>query len=80
MCNRGPDTNGSLFQVVFTANPEMDGKNQVFGCLADEESYHTLSRINTFGTDHGMPTEEVRITDCGVAYPLPVSKVGEEIA
>ena len=73
MCNRGPDTNGSLFQVVFTALPDLDEKYVVFGCLADDESYNTLSRVNTFGTDHGMPTEEVRITDCGVAYPFPVT-------
>ena len=77
MCNRGPDTNGSLFQVCLTSLPELDEKYVVFGCLADDESYQTLSRLNTFGTDHGMPTEEVRITDCGVAYPFPVTK--EEI-
>ena len=80
MCNRGSDTNGSLFQVTFTCLPELDEKYVVFGCLADEESYHTLSRINTFGTDHGMPTEEVRITDCGVAYPFPVSKEDKDKA
>ena len=80
MCNRGPDTNGSLFQVSFTALPEFDEKFVVFGCLADEESYHVLSRINTFGSDHGMPTEEVRITDCGVAFPFPVTAEEKEKA
>lgn len=80
MCNRGADTNGSLFQVTFQAIPEFDNKFVVFGCLADDESYRTLSRINTFGTDHGMPTEEVRITDCGVAYPYPVSAEEKEKA
>jgi peptidylprolyl isomerase len=77
MCNRGPDTNGSLFQVSMTTLPEFDEKYVVFGCLADDESYQTLGKINTFGTDHGAPTEEVRITDCGIAYPFP--RTPEEI-
>lgn len=71
MCNRGPDTNGSLFQVSFTCVPELDENYVVFGCLADEESYNTLSRLNVFGTDSGEPTEEVRVVECGLAYPLP---------
>jgi len=77
MCNRGPDTNGSLFQVTFTANPLLDEKYVVFGCLASEESYDTLSLINTFGSEGGLPTEEVRITACGVCYPFPKDAVQE---
>ncbi len=69
-CNRGLDTNGSLFQVVFTRNTDLDGKYVVFGCLCSPESYDTLGRINDFGTAHGEPLEELRIADCGIAYPL----------
>ena len=65
MCNRGPDTNGSLFQVTFTANPLLDEKYVVFGTLASDESFDTLTQINTFGTAGGVPTEDVRIADCG---------------
>ena len=65
---QGPDTNGSLFQVTFTQNSDLDGKYVVFGCLASDDSYACLSRINSFGSETGEPKEEVRIVDCGVAY------------
>ena len=42
-----------------------------FGCLTNDSSYEVLASINKFGTDWGAPTEELRIVDCGVAYPLP---------
>lgn len=67
-CNRGPDTNGSLFQVCFTANTDLDDKYVVFGCLASKESFECLARINSFGSESGEPREEVRIVDCGVAF------------
>lgn len=78
MCTRGPDTNGSLFQVAFTANPDLNDKYVVFGCLAEDESYNVLSAINRYGTDSGMPTEELRIADCGVAFPLPLSEAEQK--
>jgi cyclophilin family peptidyl-prolyl cis-trans isomerase len=68
-CNRGPDTNGSLFQMSFTHAPIMDGRNVVFGCLASKESYDTLTKINSYGTPWGETKEEIRISDCGIAYP-----------
>ena len=68
-CNRGPDTNGSLFQMSFTHTPDLDGRYVVFGCLASQESYQTLSKLNSYGTPWGEPKEEIRITDCGIAYP-----------
>ncbi len=67
-CNRGPDTNGSLFQVCFAQNADLDDKYVVFGCLASPESYQCLSRINSFGTECGEPKEELRIVDCGIAF------------
>jgi cyclophilin family peptidyl-prolyl cis-trans isomerase len=67
-CNRGPDTNGSLFQVCFTQNSDLDDKYVVFGCLASKESFECLSRINLLGTYCGEPKEEVIISDCGVAF------------
>lgn len=79
MCNRGPDTNGSLFQVTFTAQPLFDEKYVVFGCLAADESYDTLSLINTFGSDSGQPTEEVRITECGVCFPIPPGQSNQDL-
>lgn len=70
MCNRGPDTNGSLFQVTFRENRDMDERYVVFGCLVNEESMNVLHKINTFGTIDGEPLEELTISNCGVAYPL----------
>lgn len=71
MCNTGPDTNGSLFQVTFTQNQDMDERYVVFGCLAADESFETLRLINTYGTAHGEPLEELVFVDCAVCYPDP---------
>lgn len=71
MCNMGPDTNGSLFQVTFTQNPDMDERYVVFGCLCADESFDVLRQINSYGSEWGEPLEEVLISDCGVAYPDP---------
>lgn len=70
MANLGPDTNGSIFQVTFREMREMDEKYVVFGCLVTDESFEVLHKINSFGTEWGEPTEELTITDCGVAYPF----------
>ena len=42
MCNRGADTNGSLFQVCFSNNPDLDNVQVVFGCLGDIFTTHFL--------------------------------------
>jgi cyclophilin family peptidyl-prolyl cis-trans isomerase len=71
MINTGPDTNGSLYQVTFTQNPEMDERYVVFGALAGDDSFETLRLINTYGTPHGEPLEELVISACAVVYPDP---------
>lgn len=68
MASRGPDTNGSLFLVTFSRAQKLDESCVVFGCLANQESYDTLMKINEFGTATGEPLEEVRVVDCGVAF------------
>ena len=70
MCNRGPDTNGSLFQVSFRELPLCDDRFVVFGCLASDQSFHTLQLINSVSSDSGTPKETLTIVDCGMAYPL----------
>jgi cyclophilin family peptidyl-prolyl cis-trans isomerase len=67
-CNRGPDSNGSLFQVTFRQNPDLDNRFVVFGCITNQESLETLYKIAAFGTISGKPLEEVRIIDCGIAF------------
>lgn len=68
MASRGPDTNGSLFLVTFSRQQKLDEKCVVFGCLANQESFDILMKINEFGTTTGEPLEEIRIIDCGIAY------------
>lgn len=67
-CNRGPDTNGSLFQMCFSHNKDLDNNHVVFGCLADDDSYEVLSLINQYGSDNGKPLKELYISDCGVTF------------
>lgn len=67
-CNRGPDTNGSLFQVTFNRLPEFDERYVVFGCLADEESFQVLREVNRLGSATGETLETVFISDSGIAY------------
>jgi cyclophilin family peptidyl-prolyl cis-trans isomerase len=69
MCNRGCDTNGSLFQITFTRQETLDEKCVVFGCCCSEESMKTLEEINTFGSQMGEPTEELYISAAGRLYP-----------
>lgn len=70
MCNRGPNTNGSLFQVTFTAQETLDEKCVVFGCLSTDESFKVLEEISYFGTKWGAPKEELTITDCDQVFPF----------
>jgi peptidyl-prolyl isomerase G (cyclophilin G) len=68
-CNRGPDTNGSLFQVTFARNDHMDEKYVVFGCLVNADSFRTLEEVNMLGSPHGQPLAEVFISDTGKVFP-----------
>jgi len=72
MCNRGPDTNGSIFQVTFRETPLCDERNVVFGALASNQSFDTLQLINNLSTESGTPKEALTIVDCGMAYPAPI--------
>ena len=68
-CNRGPDTNGSLFQVTLMRNEHMDEKYVCFGCLVTKESFDVLDDINGFGSKYGLPLADVFISDCGKVFP-----------
>lgn len=68
--NRGPDSNGSLFQIALAAVPMLDERHVVFGCVVDEASLRTLTRVNRLGSSSGEPTATIRIAECGVAFPL----------
>lgn len=72
MCGKGANANGSVFQVSFCRNEDLDEKYVVFGCVCDERSLDVLSKINLYGTETGEPIEGLYISDCGVAYPVPI--------
>jgi cyclophilin family peptidyl-prolyl cis-trans isomerase len=64
--NKGPDSNGSIFQITLTQNELLDSSCVVFGCVACEDSLDVLSKINLYGNATGEPSKVLRITDCGV--------------
>ena len=45
MANKGPNTNGSQFFILYAAAPHLDGKNTVFGRVIGEEGMETLQKL-----------------------------------
>lgn len=43
MANSGPNTNGSQFFITYSAFDHLDGKNTIFGKIA--EGYETLDKL-----------------------------------
>src|SRR6201992_1171228 len=60
MANKGPNTNGSQFFVCFAPQPQLDGKNTVFGKVID--GLDTLDMIERMQVDaKGRSIEKVLI-------------------
>ncbi|KAI4139716.1 MAG: hypothetical protein L6R39_006148 [Caloplaca ligustica] len=51
MANKGPNTNGSQFFILFAPAPHLDGKNTVFGKLIGTESMETLKKLEALEAD-----------------------------
>lgn len=71
MANKGPDTNGSQFFVTFAPQPQLDGKNAVFGRVID--GWETLDRIEGVEVDGKGRAKEGKVLVKGVtvhANPL----------
>ena len=52
MANKGPNTNGSQFFVLFAAAPHLDAKNTVFGrVIGGHEEGGTLDAMERIATD-----------------------------
>ncbi|KAK1777010.1 peptidyl-prolyl cis-trans isomerase [Copromyces sp. CBS 386.78] len=73
MANKGPNTNGSQFFVLFDKAPHLDGLNTVFGKLIGDESMATLAKLEALEVDkkNRIKGDEVRIERVTVhANPL----------
>ncbi|KAL8930952.1 MAG: hypothetical protein Q9208_000053 [Pyrenodesmia sp. 3 TL-2023] len=51
MANKGPNTNGSQFFILFAPAPHLDGKNTVFGKLVGPEAMETLKKLEGIEAD-----------------------------
>lgn len=72
MANKGPNTNGSQFFVLFAPAPHLDGKNTVFGKLVGPEAMEALKKLEGVEADaKGKVRGEARIRDVTIhANPL----------
>ena len=62
MANKGSNTNGSQFFILYAAAPHLDGKNTVFGRILGEESMRTLEKLEERDVDKkGRMTDMVNI-------------------
>ncbi len=70
MANKGLDTNGSQFFILFAPAPHLDGKNTVFGRVID--GLETLDALEGLEVDKkGRPKERVCIKHVTIhANPL----------
>jgi peptidyl-prolyl cis-trans isomerase-like 3 len=70
MANKGSNTNGSQFFVCFAPQPQLDGKNTVFGKIID--GFDTIDKLEKVKVDSkGRATEKVIIESVTVhANPM----------
>lgn len=81
MANKGPNSNGSQFFILFKSAPHLDGKHTVFGRLS-QESLNVLKSIENVDTDlESRPKEPIRIIKAGIIEnPLDTHAMEQEKA
>ncbi|KAL8947091.1 MAG: hypothetical protein Q9222_006588 [Ikaeria aurantiellina] len=72
MANRGPNTNGSQFFILFAPASHLDGKNTVFGKIVGAEGLETLKTLEAVEADgKGKVKGEAKIKNVTIhANPL----------
>jgi len=63
MANAGPGTNGSQFFITTVSTPHLDGKHVVFGEVI--KGVGLVQQIESYGSQQGETSKEIRIADCG---------------
>jgi len=66
MANSGVNTNGAQFFITTAKTPWLDSKHVVFGRVDDQSSYDIVKKIESLGSDDGVPSKQVSIVDSGV--------------
>lgn len=64
MTNSGVHRNTSTFFISVAPQPQMDGRNVVFGEVID--GFDTIEEISGVFNVMGKPADDIVIEDCGV--------------
>ena len=73
MANKGPNTNGSQFFILYGPAPHLDGKNTVFGKVIGDQGLQTLSKLEAKPVDKKGRMNEVEKIDSVIIHANPVA-------
>ncbi|TNV78541.1 hypothetical protein FGO68_gene15751 [Halteria grandinella] len=65
MKNKGKNTNNSQFFITFSEMKHHNGKNVVFGQIADQASFDVLDKIQEQSQQTGTPKKNILIANSG---------------